>query len=304
MREVSEVAEDAPIPSSSQPSAEAAHGSTSPRSLMQDAADAFAIGRAMLAAGRNDDARTLLRALTVKAPAFEAAWLQLLSLDPPLSEEVELLEGFLQHHPEHRFAQAFRARLHDRRIVLMLHEAESPIVQPVPEQAPPSMRLGDFLIKKNWVTPEQIEHALEEQRRLRDAGFEQRLGTILLMQGHLQLEQLAAALGASLATGFGEFGDYLVRSRVLTRDQVAMALARQSALRAENDQEYLEELTNYRHNWRKGASRIGKMITIGQPERKPVPKLGEVMVEMGLLSEDQVEAILEERRKTYNSLFE
>lgn len=269
---------------------------------MQDAENAFAIGRAMLAAGRLEDARALLHALTVKVPAFEPAWLQLLSLEPAVASEIELLEGFLQHHSEHRFAAAFRARLRDRKLVMMLSEAKSSVTQPV-DKSPQTMRLGDFLIRKNWVTSEQVEQALHEQQRLRSAGFEQRLGTILLMQGHLQVEQLATALGAALAAGFGEFGDYIVRTRVLSPDKVAMALARQSALRAEYDQDYLEELTSYYRTWRKAAGVLGRMMPAA-PQRKPVPKLGEVMIDMGLLTSDQVDAILQERQQSYNALFD
>jgi hypothetical protein len=267
--------------------------------MMQNADDAFKTVRAMLAAGRHEDARVVLWALTVKVPAFEAAWLQLLAMEPSLAQEIELLEGFLLHHPHHRFAEAFRSRLRERQIVMVLSEAKAVISEPVTEEAPVSMRLGEFLIKQNWVTPEQIEHALKEQQLLRDSGVEQRLGTILLMQGHLQLDQLAVALGAASANGFGELGDYLVRTHVLTRDQVAMALARQAELRAHYDRRYLEELATYH----KSRGLLGRVVNNGPPARKPVPRLGEVVVDMGLLTQDQVEAVLQERQKTFNALF-
>jgi hypothetical protein len=83
-----------------------------------------------------------------------------------------------------------------------------------------------------------------------------------------------------------------------------MALARQSALRAEYDQEYLEELTTFYRTWRKTSSQTGSMLMPPSPQRKPVPRLGEVMIDMGLLTSEQVAEILQERQKTYNALFE
>ena len=56
------------------------------------------------------------------------------------------------------------------------------------------MRLGERLISLGWVTGEQVEQALAEQRRLREAGQDEWLGQILLRNEHITPEQLAAAL--------------------------------------------------------------------------------------------------------------
>jgi hypothetical protein len=159
-----------------------------------------------------------------------------------------------------------------------------------------SMRLGDYLIMQAWVTLDQVEEALAEQRRLRASGVEMRLGTLLLMHGHVGPAQLAAAFAATDGKGFGEFGDYLVRHHVLTPEQVGQALARQAALAAEMDREYLRQLTAYRRHRNNPL-----MSWRSAPKRKPVPRLGEVMVSMGMLSRAQVDALLQERETVFHA---
>src|SRR4051812_14811477 len=89
-----------------------------------DVARVLATARAMLRNGKSDEGRALLRQLIQRVPVFEELWLQLRALDPPPAEEVELWEAFPQHYPNHRFAQAFRTRLRDMQIVLMLSERQ------------------------------------------------------------------------------------------------------------------------------------------------------------------------------------
>ncbi len=56
------------------------------------------------------------------------------------------------------------------------------------------MRLGELLIHRGWTTREQVEQALAEQQRLREAGVDEWLGQILLRNGHVDPDHLAAAL--------------------------------------------------------------------------------------------------------------
>jgi hypothetical protein len=245
--------------------------------------------RSMAAKGRKDEARRLLGRIVERAPQYEEPWLQLLALEPSPAEEIALLRAFLHHHPNHRYAKAFQTRLQDIEIVAMLG---SSVAKPTsePQAAAPALRLGDFLIANGWVTSEQVEHALQEQQQLGRSGIEQRLGTILLRNGHLNQEQLALALAKGRTVGLGEFGSYLVRHGILTQEQVGKALARQAALVAEQESGYLKSLQRFR----------GKT----QPERKPIPRLGEVMVEMGMLTAEQVEAALRDRQTEFNTLFD
>ena len=257
----------------------------------------FETARALVVGGRLDEASHLLRQLIQSAPAYEEPWLQLLALDPSPAEEIDLLQAFLGHHPDHRFAKAFKARLHDIRIVAMLGDDVDGSAHGAGSAAS-SMRLGDYLIMKGWVTLEQVDHALAEQRRLRAAGVEQRLGTLLLMHGHVGPAQLAAAFAETEGTGFGEFGNYVVRARILTPAQVGQALARQAALAAELDRSFLAQLASYR-----GKRHTSFLGLRSAPRRKPVPKLGEVMVSMGLLTAEQVDQILRERHVVFNASF-
>ena len=255
----------------------------------------FETARALVVGGRLDEAGRLLRQLIQSAPAYEEPWLQLLALDPAPAEEIELLEAFLSHHPDHRFAKAFKARLHDIRIVAMLSEDADDTAHDA-NGTVRSMRLGDYLIMKGWITLAQVDDALAEQRRLRAAGVEQRLGTLLLMQGHVGPAQLATAFAETEGTGFGEFGNYLVRARILTAAQVGQALARQASIAAELDRMYLAQLASYR-----GKRHTSFLGLRPAPQRKPVPRLGEVMVTMGLLTADQVNRILRERHIAFHA---
>lgn len=267
---------------------------------MEDVRQGMTAARTLLQANKGDEARAVLRQLVARAPEYEDPWLQLLALEPPANEEVALLEGFLRHHPQHRFAQAFRSRLHDMQIVVMLERntnAEAPNSQP--ESAPVvTQRLGDYLIARHWATLQQVEQALQLQRELRQAGVERRLGTLLLMMGLLNQEQLAAALADAQSSGFGEFGSYLIRTGILTPAQVGQALAQQSAIAAQLDQKYLRQLATHRRM----QSWIGRLAVA--PDRKPVPRLGEILVSMGLLTVEQIEQILERREQDFQSSFE
>ena len=60
--------------------------------------------------------------------------------------------------------------------------------------ARPGMRLGELLIRKGYATSAQVEQALAEKQRLRDAGQDAWLGQILLRNGHVRPEDLAAVL--------------------------------------------------------------------------------------------------------------
>jgi hypothetical protein len=263
----------------------------------------FAHARALLTTAQTAAARTLLQHLITTFPAYDAPWLQLLALDPPLLEEIALLDGFLQHHPAHRVARACQSQLQNRQLMLLLQEgAGSPPAQP---QTPPqALRIGEYLVQQQWVTQAQVDHALREQRHLREAGIEERLGTLLVMYGYLAPAQLAPALSATLVKGFGEFGDYLVRSGILSQAQVAEGLARQAVVRAELYQAYLSALSAYQRAGQRAPGRRWLDQAPEQPVWQPAPRLGEILVRMGLLTQTHVETLLEERERAFHVLFD
>ncbi|CAA9257718.1 MAG: hypothetical protein AVDCRST_MAG93-2047 [uncultured Chloroflexia bacterium] len=250
--------------------------------------------RTMVANGRKDDARLLLTRAIERAPEYEELWLQLLALEPSPREEMALLRSFLGHHPKHRYAKAFQSRLKDIEIVVMLEPSTTSAPAPAAPPAPdPPLRLGDYLIAQGWVTLDQVEHAIQQQQALGNAGIEQRLGTILLRNGHLNQEQLGTALAKGRTVGLGQFGSYLVRHGILTPEQVGKALAYQAALVAEQERAYLT-----------AVQRPSGKQSSQQPSRKPIPRLGEVMVRMGMLTTEQVKAALQERETEFNIQFE
>ena len=250
--------------------------------------------RTMVANGRKDDARRLLTRAIERAPEYEELWLQLLALEPSPREEMALLRSFLGHHPKHRYAKAFQSRLKDIEIVVMLEQGmTSTPAPPALAPDPPPLRLGDYLIAQGWVTLDQIEHAIQQQQAMGNAGIEQRLGTILLRNGHLNQEQLGIALAKGRTIGLGQFGSYLVRNGILSPEQVGKALAYQAALVAEQERGYLMAIQRRVGNW-----------SPQQPARKPIPRLGEVMVQMGMLTTEQVEHALHDRQTEFNIQFE
>jgi|UniRef100_A0A7C4PIA3 two-component system sensor histidine kinase/response regulator len=54
-------------------------------------------------------------------------------------------------------------------------------------------RLGEYLVERGLVTPQQLQHALEQQTHLRDLGETRPLGYILVEMGALSREDLDAA---------------------------------------------------------------------------------------------------------------
>ncbi len=62
---------------------------------------------------------------------------------------------------------------------------------------PQKVRVGDMLVERGLVTPQQLQQALEEQKR---SG--RRLGRVLIERGYIGEEVLARALGAQLGVPF------------------------------------------------------------------------------------------------------
>ena len=54
------------------------------------------------------------------------------------------------------------------------------------------MRLGELLVMRSATTQEHVDAALAEQERLRQDGIDEWLGQILLRQGHIDPDDLAA----------------------------------------------------------------------------------------------------------------
>lgn len=257
---------------------------------------ALIIVRAYVNAGKQEQARLLLSRLLTRYPQEDTAWLLLLSTNPPRDEEIDALQGMLKHHPTHRFAPALTTRLagllEQQRIVGILDEV---VPSPQPLMLPPHTRLGDFLVDEGWLTRPQIDAALGEQRRLATLGIDARLGTVLLMQGCIELGELAVALGAVSAFALGRLGEYLVKNRVLAPVEVAAALAHQSLQAAKLNQQYLDQRASI-------SQRLGLTKMIQQPQQPP--RLGDFVVQLGLLSTEEIERHVQACYHQTNAMFD
>jgi hypothetical protein len=156
-------------------------------------------------------------------------------------EAVDLLQEALQAYPPK--AHAFRTD--------------------VPEYELP---LGGYLLTLGYATPRQIIVALREQRRRAERGSLVQLGEVLIEQGVIQPQVLAAVLLVQLVertvvqpgVAPTRLGEHLVAMELLSPAQLAPAIERQIRLR------------------RKGSS----------------TRLGELLIQQGILDEQAVAAAL------------
>lgn len=84
--------------------------------------------------------------------------------------------------------------------------------------AKPPMRLGDLLVHKQYITVQQLEHAIEHQ-----SVYGGRLGDVLIELGHITEDQIAEAVNQQ--PNKGRLGDMLVQNGLLTKEQLGHALA-------------------------------------------------------------------------------
>lgn len=249
-------------------------------------ADALSL-RSLLIPEQQRRARQTLQQALLAAPEVPALWLHVIALDPPFSEEVALLQGFLRHHPRHPLARTCRQRLHE----LERNWLQAPLAADAardPAAAPPQLCFGAFLVLQGVATITQVEQALVAQRRLRAAGLAERLGTVLLLMSQVTPDQLANAC-AALPPRVPTFGAYLVKEGVLTREQVASALAQQATSVVARDRAVLAAVAAYRQQRRLHHRREECSARLQQR----VPRLGEILGQMGLLRPEEVGELLQ-----------
>ncbi len=111
------------------------------------------------------------------------------------------------------------------------------------------------------------------------------------MRNSVTPKQLATALRPGLLANHGGLGHVLVQGRILPASQVANALARQAMLSVAHERTYVEALAAYHTNG------VGRYVRrwLKLPTRQATPRLGEVLVEMGLLTQTQITTILREQ---------
>lgn len=106
-------------------------------------------------------------------------------------------------------------RLLEEKLVMMNQAGFVPRLEARPE--PPKLRLGDRLVAEGLITQEQLEQAMEHQKK---AGG--RLGEILVEMGFVERSQLSEV--AQTQRQKGRLGDMLVDNGAITPEQLKHAL--------------------------------------------------------------------------------
>lgn len=114
--------------------------------------------------------------------------------------------------------------------------------------------LGQILVEKNFISPEQLEFALEYQNHLPRRYIP--LGDIMILKGLISEEQLQEALSSQPAFSHEPIGQILIKEKVIQEWQLAHALCLQY-----------------------------------EPRTKP-KNIGTVLVELGYASHEAIEAAL------------
>ncbi|GAC1539248.1 MAG: hypothetical protein NVS2B7_10900 [Herpetosiphon sp.] len=259
----------------------------------------------LIAQGDRVTAKERCQAYLRLHPTSEPAMIQLLMLDPTPLEEIAILESFLHQYPDHRFAVRFTERLSEMRIVALISELSTEALggaPPLNSLAPRgAQRIGEFLVAGNFITLQQLESALAEQQRSTQTKTHHRLGTILVMQGFITADQLSAALSQQIRQGFGELGDYLVRVGAITAAQLKHALELQSHRAVQVEQNYQRAIQSTQsRTW--GTGLLNRRPP-APPKRPPVPRLGDILVELGVLTERQLTSLIADRDREFFALF-
>ncbi|GAC1539246.1 MAG: hypothetical protein NVS2B7_10890 [Herpetosiphon sp.] len=262
----------------------------------------------LVAQGDRALAKKRCQAYLQHRPTSEQAMIQLLLLEPTPEEEIAILESFLQHYPDHqRYATHFTERLSKLRIATQSSErstaapadrrSTNAVTGPLPIKTAPvrsGQRIGEYLIASQIITPQQLERALEEQQRGLQRGSQQRLGTILLMQGAITTDHFSAALSRQIRQDVAEIGDYLVRVGAITPVQLKNALEIQSQRNVESEQDYQRAVQSAQSPPNADTS---NRPAPPPPRRRPVPRLGDILVEQGILDERQLNGYLNDRNR-------
>lgn len=225
---------------------------------------------AQQAAKRRDrsTAFRLMRQAVLTDPGFVPAWLELSKLVDEPAQKRDCLERALVLQPSNQLA---REGLEQIRIKEMLTSISAFAAAP----SRPMRKLGDHLIERGLLTEPQVRQVLAEQRARRTQGQRVLFGELLLELDLLSPEQLAQALvfqqtqHRAQCESFQRLGAYLVAERVITAEQLSMALAQQMRQR-----------------------RQGNPVLLGQ-----------ILLEMGCLSVATLEQILERQRAEFFSAF-
>ena len=197
---------------------------------------------AVRAAQRGDRqaAYHLMRQVLIENPNYAPAWFWMSYLVDDSGQQRECLERALALDPHYKLARDALERLHAPDTT---HLARS-IALTEPQ------KLGAYLVERGFITKEQLDVALVEQRYSRNWGKRVPLGDILIRRGFMTPQALAHSLVIQqqdkLQPRDGRrperLGEYLIAEYMVAPEQLEAALAEQARLRQSGQYIVLGEL--------------------------------------------------------------
>lgn len=229
----------------------------------------FANARELVRAGQREEARTMLTAIVRAHPNFAPAWLWLSGVVKDPAKQRECLQRVLALDPENAAAKHGMAILDLDSIM-----ASVSFALPITSNAVAAQRIGEYLVSQNFISKEQLDQALAEQKQAHARNRQAPLGDIMVGHGWLSVQVLAKILeqqreAREVRTSITQpLGQYLIEHNLVSPEQLKLVLDRQTELR-----------------------RSGQHLM-----------LGELMVSSGMLSRPQLDAAIEDQRITFYSM--
>ncbi len=180
--------------------------------------------------GDRESAYQLIKAALLCDPQLVDAWLWLGKLAADTRYQRECYERVLALDPTNRSAKDGIEALRLQQMLAGSMTAENAVKSAV--------QIGLYLVKSKAITADQLQEALCQQRVLRRHGEFAQLGDVMLKKGWITPEQMASALVAQLHTKLRQLGqktpkflgEYLVAEGVITLAQLESVLAEQMRL--------------------------------------------------------------------------
>ncbi len=97
------------------------------------------------------------------------------------------------------------------------------------------VRLGDLLISEGLITPEQLEHALQQQK---DSGFTKKLGEVLVEEGMVSHKEMALLLSKQLKIDFVDLFGEKIDFQSLAKFSISLLTAAK-AIPFKEDEDYV-----------------------------------------------------------------
>ncbi len=151
---------------------------------------------------------------------------------------------------------------------------------------------GKLAVATGFLTESQLKEALEEQQKSRFRGEDvPRLGKILEDKGYMTRRQIRKILKTARRMGGRRFGEIAMNLHLITLNQLNVARDVQEKLQHPDRNIPLEGSTKV----------VYERLRNRMNENGQVPQIGEILVELGFLSERQLDVILQHKNQISGS---